>query len=89
MTELERATQVYCQEHNDDCADAIGDECPFIVEAFKAGAEWQKKQLIDKACEWLSDNCDAYKSVGYEDGHHVLQRVNNNVIEDFKKAMED
>lgn len=23
---------------------------------FKAGAEWQRKQLIDKACEWLKAN---------------------------------
>lgn len=45
MTELERATQAYCQEHNDDCADAIGDECPFIGKAFKAGAEWQYEQF--------------------------------------------
>lgn len=45
MNELERATQAYCQEHNDDCVEAIGDECPFIEKAFKAGAEWQYEQF--------------------------------------------
>ena len=45
MTELERATRVYCQEHNDDCVEAIGDECPFIGKAFKAGANWRYEQF--------------------------------------------
>lgn len=45
MNELERATQAYCQEHNDDCFEAIGDECPFIEKAFKDGAEWQYEQF--------------------------------------------
>ena len=48
MTELERATQAYCQEHNDDFFEAIGDECPFIEKAFKAGAEWQYEQFKKK-----------------------------------------
>lgn len=45
MTELDKATQAYCQEHNDDCFDAIGDECPFVGKAFKAGANWQYEQF--------------------------------------------
>ena len=45
MTELEIATQAYCQEHNDDCFEAIGDECPYIGKAFKAGANWQYEQF--------------------------------------------
>ena len=45
MTELERATQAYCQEHNDDCFEAIGDECPYIGKAFKAGANWRYEQF--------------------------------------------
>lgn len=27
-----------------------------IEDIFIAGAEWQKEQLIDKACEWLKTN---------------------------------
>lgn len=45
MTELEKATQVYCQEHDDDCFDAIAEGCPYIREAFKAGAECQYEQF--------------------------------------------
>ena len=45
MTELEKATQVYCQEHDDDCFDAIAEGCPYIREAFKAGANWQYEQF--------------------------------------------
>lgn len=31
-----------------------------VENAFIAGAEWQKKQTIDKVCEWLEDNVDHY-----------------------------
>lgn len=31
-----------------------------VENAFKAGAKWQKKQTIDKVCEWLEDNVDHY-----------------------------
>ena len=62
MTELEKAMQVYCQEHNDDCFEAVGDECPFIGKAFKAGAEWQKQQFrkIENYQEegWYSNSKD-------------------------------
>ena len=56
MTELEKAMQVYCQEHNDDCFEAIGDECPFIGKAFKAGAEWQNKQTSEQAMKYLQEH---------------------------------
>ena len=126
MTELEKATQAYCQEHNDDCVEAIGDECPYIGKAFKAGANWQyeqfeknrltacdnmteeeadreqefttdfieknnriptysdaieygRKQMIDKACEWLNNFYN-------EDRHCFLVKED---IDAFIKAMEE
>ena len=48
--DLEEAKEAYCEEHNDDCFDAIGDKCPHIRNAFIAGAKWQKEQddrLVD------------------------------------------
>lgn len=33
-----------------------GDRMCEIVDAFEAGAEWEHKRLVDKACEWLYDN---------------------------------
>lgn len=76
MTELERATQAYCQEHNDDCFEAIGDECPYIGKAFKAGAEWQKKQSAKKAVELFLNYCEVW---GYTDYY---------AVEEFRKEME-
>lgn len=29
---------------------------PTLTECFIAGAEWEHKRLVDKACEWLYDN---------------------------------
>ena len=54
-----------------------------VEKAFKAGAEWQKEQIIDKACEWLRTN---YEDIGirYIRGHKVEDE-----IEAFKKAMEE
>lgn len=31
-----------------------------IERAFIAGAQWQKKQAIEKTCKWLEDNVDHY-----------------------------
>lgn len=49
--DLEEAKEAYCNEHNDDCFDATGDNCPHIRKAFLAGAEWQKEQMLKEAVE--------------------------------------
>ena len=46
---------------------------------FKAGAQWQKQQLIDKACEWLNNFYS-------EDRHCYLVAED---IKAFKQAMEE
>ena len=63
-----------------------GDEFfPNDYQKFIAGAQWQKKQLIDKACEWLkSYRQDTPDGTGYIPGI-----INDETIEDFKKAMEE
>ncbi|MCR5578611.1 MAG: hypothetical protein K6F74_05295 [Prevotella sp.] len=52
------------------------------------GAQWQKLQMIDKACKWLDENAAKYlidKSV-----HGVkMTGLDTSFTEDFKKAMED
>ena len=47
----------------------------FIKEAFKAGAQWQKQQTVEKAVEWLNS-----KQRGF-----ILTEKD---IEDFKRYME-
>ena len=63
--------------------DSEGNPCCYP--AFIAGAQWQKKQLIDKACEWLkSYRQDTPDGTGYIPGI-----INDETIEDFKQAMEE
>ena len=54
---------------------------------FKAGAQWQKEQLIDKAIKWLEDNMDRYlyNTGGYGE---YIPKCGGKMFEDFKKAME-
>ncbi len=49
---LDDAANAYSNEHNDDCFDAIGSVCPHIIEAFKAGYNLCKEQMMD---EWLKE----------------------------------
>ena len=49
----------------------------YIMEIFVDGAEWQKKQTIDKACEWLNNFYN-------EDRHCFLVKED---IEAFEKSM--
>lgn len=71
---LEEAKEVYCDEHNDDCFDAIGDTCPHIRKAFIAGAEWQKKQ--DQSLIELAED------------HAMLAGMNKMKEEMMEKAVE-
>ena len=52
--DLDEAANAYSNEHNDDCFDAIGSVCPHIIDAFIAGAKWQKEQMLKEAvkCEY-------------------------------------
>ena len=60
--------------------EAVKVEC-----AFKAGAQWQKERVIDKACEWLkSYRQDTPDGTGY-----VAGIVNDKTIEELKQAIEE
>ena len=51
------------------------------IAGFKAGAQWQKEQLINKACEWLNKNV-----VEYHPRTGTLKPVVN--LNAFREAME-
>ena len=61
-------------------------------------AQWQKEQTINKACEWLRRCVDVGDEVRMIDGEPEAEsfiqknlhriEVTNQIIEDFKKAME-
>ena len=54
---------------------------------FKAGAKWQKEQLIEKACEWLKEHKE-HPLIGCEDPC-LSGYLTKEFIEEFKKAMEE
>ena len=77
--DLEEAAIEYCSGNKG--ADAR------VRTAFCMGAQWQKEQMITKACEWLRENKD-HPLIGCEDPC-LSGYLTDEFIEDFKKAMEE
>ena len=50
-----------------------------FINIFIAGANWQKEQMIEKACEWLKLHTFIFESIEEIDLFHQL----------FRKAMEE
>lgn len=50
------------------------------------GVKWADKTMIDKACEWMNKNITNYQSdmMGYIEYSQI-----NDIIQDFRKAMEE
>lgn len=73
----------------DDCGDVCDDKY-FIEKAFKAGAEWADKTMIDKACQWLNNEFLQNKD---RDGYPNVESRScisvEELIQDFRKAMEE
>lgn len=63
-----------------------GEFSPSLTECFIAGAEWEHKTLVEKACEWLiSSFAHLHNEYGLK-----LEFGNQDVfIAAFKKAMEE
>ena len=55
-----------------------------MVCAFEAGAQWQKKQLIDKVCKWLAKHWRKYVWLTDNDVIHF-----GHWEHDLKRAMEE
>lgn len=77
----------YCRKeypHYD--GEALGE----ITDAFEAGAEWEHKRLVEKACEWLKENVSKYSYViKVEDTEYRKVHFTDSLIEDFRKAMKE
>lgn len=73
----------YCRkEHPHYDGEALGE----ITDAFEAGAEWEHKRLVEKACEWLISSFDHL----HNEYHRKLEFGNQEVfIEAFKKKLDE
>jgi len=90
--DLEKAAKEYVKENcilPEDCNDGDNqyyEECTVAV--FKDGANWQKEQLINRACTWILNN---FRNSGYGCPlyYNGVNYAPNYIVKDFKKAMED
>lgn len=61
--------------------------------AYIAGATEQKAIDIDKACEWLKENARNYACATircpYGEEEEIICDVHQEIVEDFRKAMEE
>ena len=66
---------------------------PTAYEAYIAGAKEQKAIDIDKACEWLKENARDYACATvrcpYGEEEEIICDVHLEIVEDFRKAMEE
>lgn len=58
-----------------------------IADAFEAGAEWKHKMLVEKAVNWLVMNASDYAISTTDDDNDCV--VSLDIVEDFRKAMEE
>lgn len=59
----------------------------YVEKAFKEGAKWADKTMINKACEWLNMNIIDYITEGSREG--ISLENQKQLIDDFRKAMEE
>lgn len=62
-------------------------EAQFVSEACLQMAEWEHKRLVEKACDWLVMNASDYVISTTGDDDDCV--VSLDVVEDFRKAMEE
>ncbi len=61
--------------------------------AYSDAIEWARKKVIDKACDWLKDNARDYACATvrcpYGEEEEIICDVHLEILEDFRKAMEE
>ena len=65
-----------------------GEFSPTLTECFIAGAEWEHKRLVDKACEWLY-KYNQNQAIKYGDKAVMGCSEYTISVYDFRKAMEE
>ena len=57
------------------------------VDSFKQGAEWADKTMVEKVCEWLEENIDAYSKVIITENSIPTIVLTEDFENTFKQAM--
>ena len=60
---------------------------------FSDAIEWARKEVINKACKWLKENARDYACATvrcpYGEEEEIICDVHLEIVEDFRKAMEE
>ena len=84
MTRKEEIKQAAEEYYNE--VKYLSDLSAFPIAAFKEGAEWADRTMIEKVCEWLEDNIYDYLYINRDFNEADYK---NELIEDLRKAMEE
>ena len=78
--EIEQAAENYYNE-----VKYLSDLSAFPIAAFKTGAKWADKTMLDKVCEWLKENTPKYYWYNNVKGTQGVRWFD--MVEDLRKAM--
>ena len=63
------------------------------IPTYSDAIEWARKKVIDKACDWLKENARDYACATvrcpYGEEEEIICDVHMEILEDFRKAMEE
>lgn len=76
---------------SEEYTDSLGDNYPALQKAFKAGGQWQKQQIIGKACEWVrTHRDDDFFELVPEYNYCGAGNLNiDKMVEEFRKYLEE
>ena len=91
MKSIEERAELNLMYEKDFCGNSLSDN--MVCRAYVKGATDQKAIDIDKACEWLEENARDYACATircpYGEEEEIICDVHREIVEDFRKAMEE
>ena len=91
MKTIEERAKVNLAYEQDFCGHSLSEN--MVCRAYVRGATEQKAIDIDKACEWLEENARDYACATnrcpYGEEEEIICDVHREIVEDFRKAMEE
>ena len=67
----------------------LSDLSAFPIAAFKAGAEWGDRTILDKVCDFIKINAYKYGKVKFVDNKATFDFRTNTFLNDLKQVIEE
>ena len=91
MKTIEERAKANLAYEQDFCGHSLSEN--MVCRVYVRGATEQKAIDIDKACEWLKENARDYACATircpYGEEEEIICDVHREIVEDFRKAMEE